>query len=47
MNAAGQANRWIKSREKARISENPTMCAMDGHLRGGGGARKELKVQAS
>jgi len=22
----GQANRWIKSREKARISENPTMC---------------------
>ena len=22
----GQANRWIKSREKARISENPSMC---------------------
>mmetsp|Transcript_3629 Transcript_3629/g.6367 ORF Transcript_3629/g.6367 Transcript_3629/m.6367 type:complete len:3156 (-) Transcript_3629:97-9564(-) len=22
----GQANRWIKSREKARISENPAMC---------------------
>ena len=26
---SGQANRWIKSREKARISENPTMCALD------------------